>query len=68
MNVEQLINTKSKQEASFIMYNKCYYCHDFCQDKYKAWKCSNPYAENYCRNMYESFLQKELDKNEYQKL
>ena len=63
MNIEQLITTKSKQEATFIIYSKCYHCHNFCQDEYGAWKCRDSYIENYCRYVYEDFLRKVLDKN-----
>jgi len=65
MNVEQLINTKSKQEAAFIMYSKCINCHYFCEDTHGAWKCISSWNENYCRNIWDNYLKLILDKNNY---
>lgn len=65
MNIEQLINTKSKEEVAFIMYSGCIKCHSFQEDKYGAWKCVLDWEESQCRSYYEILLQTELDKGNY---
>lgn len=68
MTIEQLFQTKSKEEVGFIMFqtdikNNCIYCSHFCEDEYKAWKCNSPWKEEVCRNEWEYFINHELDKN-----
>ena len=66
MNIEQLLNTKSKAEAAFMMYSNCIKCNHFCEDKYGAWKCESAWHENQCRLEYKKLLSQVLDKNFYQ--
>ena len=65
MNVNQLFTMKSKEEACFILYNKCLYCNHFYQNQWGAWNCDSPWNEDFCRKYWEEFLQKILDKNTF---
>jgi len=65
MNIEQLIDSKSKQEVAFMIYSQCIFCHHFCEDQYGSWKCESSWNEEWCRKDYENFLVKILDKNTY---
>lgn len=65
MNIEQLLNSKSKEEAVFITYSKCVSCHNFYEDEYGSWKCGDPWNEGYCRRTWEDYLKLILDKNNY---
>lgn len=66
MNIEQLLDTKSKAEAAFIIFSNCIKCNHFSEDKYGAWKCESAWHENQCRLEYEKLLSQVLDKNFYQ--
>lgn len=65
MNIEQLIDSKSKQEIAFIMYNKCFCCHHFYENKYGNWNCESSWHEEYCRKNWDNYLKMILDKNNY---
>lgn len=67
MNIEQLLQTKSKEEVAFILYTEknnnfklcCLNCQFFQQDKYKVWECSSLF-ENECRQEYYNWLKTEV--------
>lgn len=64
MRIEQLLAMRSKEEACFIIYSKCYHCSQFYENEWGNWNCISPWHEKFCRKSWEKFLNKVLDKNE----
>lgn len=72
MNIKQLLTTKSKEEAAFIMFSNdlklsCIFCKNFCGDNFNNWKCNNKEQSEKCWNEWDSFLEYKLtdkDKND----
>ena len=67
MTIEEMLQTKSKEEAAYIMFetdvkSNCLYCSHFCEDEYKVWHCNSPWHEQVCRNEWKFFISHELDK------
>ena len=63
MNIEQLIDTKSKNEIAFIMHNNCILCNHFYEDNYGSWKCDSFIHEETCRKNWDNYLKFILKKN-----
>jgi len=72
MKIEQLIQSKSKEEIAFIMYahpfyssqvNKvpCLSCPCFEKDDYGTYKCCRPKLEDSCREEFHKWLQSEIE-------
>ena len=66
MNVYQLLTTKSKYEAAFLMFEddlklNCLHCKNFKENEFKNWKCTNDHQAQVCYNEWEFFLNHEID-------
>ena len=70
MNVQQLLTTKSKEQAAFIMFEddlklNCLHCKYFQQDKFNNWKCTNDFQAQVCWNEWEFFLTHEVNEKRF---
>lgn len=69
MKIEQLLQSKSKEEIAFILYSgknttykmNCLECPFFREDKHKVLKCYG-LIEDACREEYYNWLQSEYEK------
>lgn len=66
MKIEQLIESKSKEEVAFIMYAHfykipCLSCLCFEKDNYGTYKCCRPKLEDSCREEFHKWLQSEIE-------
>lgn len=66
MKIEQLIESKSKEEVAFIMYAHfhkvpCLSCPCFEKDDYGTYKCCRPKLEDSCREEFHKWLQSEIE-------
>lgn len=71
MTVEQLLNSKSKEEAAFLLYEErskvsCLKCRFFRENEYGVWQCGDKWQKHVCRGLWEKFLansvQEEIEK------
>ena len=70
MNVRQLLTTKSKEQAVFIMFENdlklnCLHCKYFQQDNFNNWKCINESQGQVCWNEWEYFLTHEVNEKRF---
>lgn len=66
MNIEQFLQSKSKEEIAFIFYDKgnykkcnCIYCKFFEEDEHKNWKCRSLFQEG-CRQEFYKWLENKI--------
>lgn len=68
MNIEQFLQSKSKEEIAFIFWDggnykkcNCMFCNFFEKDEYGILKCRSLFQEG-CRKEYYNWLNKEIKK------
>lgn len=70
MNVEQLLDSKSKHEVAFMMFEddlklNCLQCPFLQEDEYRVWNCKSINHREVCEKEWENFLQHIVNNNRF---